>query len=96
MWEYFIDNKGEISIVSAWRLCIARQANPITQLAFTLCDSHVEYYLSRGMHIDDFALTFPSFSAMEWIRVQRYRPRSRHIWAKAMREKYGANERAQN
>ena len=73
-------------------------ANPITQLAFTLSNAftYVEYYLSRGMRIDDFApnLSFFFSSGMEpeynvLIRV------ARRIWAIAMKYKYGANEQSQ-
>ncbi|MCB0628147.1 MAG: methylmalonyl-CoA mutase family protein [Saprospiraceae bacterium] len=73
-------------------------ANPITQLAFTLANgfTYVEYYLSRGMHIDDFApnLSFFFSNGMdpEYAVMGRV---ARRIWAKAMREKYGANERSQ-
>jgi methylmalonyl-CoA mutase len=98
--EYFIKNKVQnfysVSI-SGYHIAEAG-ANPISQLAFTLANgfTYVEYYLSRGMHIDDFApnLSFffsngvdPEFSVIG--RVARL------IWAKAMKNKYGANERAQ-
>ncbi|HOI31174.1 MAG: methylmalonyl-CoA mutase family protein [Bacteroidales bacterium] len=98
--EYFINNKVQnfysVSI-SGYHIAEAG-ANPISQLAFTLANgfTYVEYYLSRGMHIDDFApnLSFffsngvdPEFSVIG--RVARL------IWAKAMKNKYGANERAQ-
>ncbi len=73
-------------------------ANPITQLAFTLANgfTYIEYYLARGMNIDDFApsLSFffsngldPEFSVIG--RVARI------IWAKAIKNKYGGNERSQ-
>ncbi len=73
-------------------------ANPISQLAFTLANgfTFVEYYLSRGMHIDDFApnLSFffsngmdPEYSVMGRV--------ARRIWAKAMKYKYKGNERSQ-
>ncbi len=73
-------------------------ANPITQLALTLSNgfTYVEYYLSRGMNIDHFApnLSFffsngmdPEYSVMGRV--------ARRIWAKAMRDKYGAGERSQ-
>ncbi|MGE5665752.1 MAG: fused isobutyryl-CoA mutase/GTPase IcmF, partial [Betaproteobacteria bacterium] len=73
-------------------------ANPISQLAFTLSNgfTFVEAYLARGMHIDDFApnLSFffsngmdPEYSVMGRV--------ARRIWAVAMRDKYGANERSQ-
>ncbi len=73
-------------------------ANPISQLAFTLANgfTFVEYYLSRGMDINKFApnLSFffsngmdPEYSVMGRV--------ARRIWAKAMKNKYGANERSQ-
>jgi methylmalonyl-CoA mutase len=73
-------------------------ANPISQLAFTLANgfTFVEYYLSRGMDVDSFApnLSFffsngmdPEYSVMGRV--------ARRIWAKAMKNKYGANERSQ-
>jgi methylmalonyl-CoA mutase len=98
--QYFIDNKVRnfysVSI-SGYHIAEAG-ANPISQLAFTLSNgfTYVEYYLSRGMHIDDFApnLSFffsngidPEFSVIG--RVARL------IWAKAMKLKYGGNERSQ-
>ena len=73
-------------------------ANPITQLAFTLANgfTFVEYYLSRGMNIDDFAPNLSFFFSNgvdpEYAVIGRV---ARRIWAKAMREKYGANERSQ-
>ncbi len=73
-------------------------ANPITQLAFTLANgfTYVEAYLARGMNIDDFApnLSFFFSNGMdpEYSVLGRV---ARRIWAVAMREKYGANERAQ-
>jgi methylmalonyl-CoA mutase len=73
-------------------------ANPISQLAFTLSNgfTFVEYYLSRGMHIDDFApnLSFFFSNGMdpEYTVMGRV---ARRIWAKAMRNRYSANERAQ-
>jgi methylmalonyl-CoA mutase len=73
-------------------------ANPISQLAFTLSNgfSYVETYLARGMHIDDFApnLSFFFSNGMdpEYSVIGRV---ARRIWAVAMREKYGANERSQ-
>ncbi len=73
-------------------------ANPITQLAFTLANgfTYVEYYLSRGMAIDDFAPNLSFFFSNgldpEYAVIGRV---ARRIWAKAMREKYGANERSQ-
>jgi methylmalonyl-CoA mutase len=73
-------------------------ANPISQLAFTLANgfTFVEAYLARGMHIDDFApnLSFFFSNGMdpEYTVIGRV---ARRIWAVAMREKYGANERSQ-
>ncbi len=73
-------------------------ANPISQLAFTLANgfTFVEYYLSRGMHIDDFApnLSFFFSNGMdpEYAVLGRV---ARRIWAKAMKYKYRANERSQ-
>jgi methylmalonyl-CoA mutase len=73
-------------------------ANPISQLAFTLANgfTYVEAYLARGMHIDDFApnLSFFFSSGMdpEYTVLGRV---ARRIWAVAMRERYGANERSQ-
>jgi methylmalonyl-CoA mutase len=73
-------------------------ANPISQLAFTLSNGFtlVEAYLARGMHIDDFApnLSFFFSNGMdpEYTVLGRV---ARRIWAVAMREKYGANERSQ-
>ncbi|WP_280360974.1 fused isobutyryl-CoA mutase/GTPase IcmF [Nocardia wallacei] len=73
-------------------------ANPISQLAFTLSNgfTYVEAYLARGMHIDDFApnLSFFFSNGMdpEYSVIGRV---ARRIWAVAMRDKYGANERSQ-
>lgn len=73
-------------------------ANPISQLAFTLANgfTYVEYYLSRGMKIDDFAPNFSFFFSNgidpEYAVMGRV---ARLIWAKAMKLKYGANERSQ-
>jgi methylmalonyl-CoA mutase len=73
-------------------------ANPITQLAFTLANgfTYVEYYLSRGMHVDDFAPNLSFFFSNgldpEYSVIGRV---ARRIWAKAMKHKYGANERSQ-
>ncbi len=98
--SYFIDNKVRnfysVSI-SGYHIAEAG-ANPITQLAFTLSNgfTYVEYYLSRGMDIDDFApnLSFFFSNGMdpEYSVIGRV---ARRIWAKAMREKYKANERSQ-
>jgi len=73
-------------------------ANPISQLAFTLSNgfTFVEAYLARGMHVDDFApnLSFFFSNGMdpEYTVLGRV---ARRIWAVAMKEKYGANERSQ-
>jgi methylmalonyl-CoA mutase len=73
-------------------------ANPITQLAFTLANgfTFVEYYLARGMAIDDFAPNLSFFFSNgldpEYAVIGRV---ARRIWARAMRNKYGANERSQ-
>ncbi len=73
-------------------------ANPITQLAFTLANgfTYVEYYLSRGMHIDDFAPNLSFFFSNgvdpEYAVIGRV---ARRIWAKAIKHKYGGNERSQ-
>ena len=73
-------------------------ANPISQLAFTLSNgfTFVEAYLARGMHIDDFApnLSFFFSNGMdpEYTVLGRV---ARRLWAVAMRERYGANERSQ-
>src|SRR6188768_683300 len=98
--EYFIRQKVRnfysVSI-SGYHIAEAG-ANPITQLAFTLSNgfTYVEYYLGRGMHIDDFApnLSFFFSNGMdpEYSVIGRV---ARRIWAKAMRYKYKANERSQ-
>ena len=73
-------------------------ANPITQLAFTLANgfTFVEYYLSRGMDIDDFAPNLSFFFSNgldpEYSVIGRV---ARRIWSVAMKEKYGANDRSQ-
>jgi methylmalonyl-CoA mutase len=98
--EYFIQNKVRnfysVSI-SGYHIAEAG-ANPITQLAFTLANgfTYVEYYLSRGMTIDDFApnLSFFFSNGMdaEYSVIGRV---ARRIWAKAMKYKYKANKRSQ-
>jgi isobutyryl-CoA mutase len=98
--EYFIQNKIQnfysVSI-SGYHIAEAG-ANPITQLAFTLANgfTYLEYYLSRGMHIDDFApnLSFFFSNGMdaEYSVIGRV---ARRIWAKAMKYKYKANKRSQ-
>lgn len=98
--QYFIDNKVRnfysVSI-SGYHIAEAG-ANPITQLALTVSNgfTFVEYYLSRGMHIDDFApnLSFFFSNGMdpEYSVLGRV---ARRIWSKAMKYKYGGNERSQ-
>jgi len=98
--QYFIDQKVRnfysVSI-SGYHIAEAG-ANPITQLAFTLSNgfTYVEYYLARGMHIDDFAPNLSFFFSNgidpEYAVIGRV---ARRIWAKAMKLKYGGNERSQ-
>ncbi len=98
--QYFVNQKVRnfysVSI-SGYHIAEAG-ANPISQLAFTLSNGFtiVEYYLARGMNIDDFApnLSFFFSNGMdpEYTVIGRV---ARRIWARAMRERYGANERSQ-
>jgi methylmalonyl-CoA mutase len=98
--EYFVHHRVRnfysVSI-SGYHIAEAG-ANPISQLAFTLSNgfTFVEAYLARGMHIDDFApnLSFFFSNGMdpEYTVLGRV---ARRIWAVAMKEKYGANERSQ-
>jgi len=98
--EYFIDRKVRnfysVSI-SGYHIAEAG-ANPITQLAFTLANgfTYVEYYLSRGMDINDFGPNLSFFFSNgidpEYAVIGRV---ARRIWAKALSKKYGANARAQ-
>ena len=98
--QYFIDkdvrNFYSVSI-SGYHIAEAG-ANPITQLAFTLANgfTYVEYYLSRGMDINDFAPNLSFFFSNgidpEYAVIGRV---ARRIWAKAMKAKYGANARSQ-
>jgi len=98
--QYFIDkqirNFYSVSI-SGYHIAEAG-ANPVTQLAFTLSNgfTFVEYYLSRGMNIDDFAPNLSFFFSNgidpEYSVIGRV---ARRVWAKAMRLKYGGNERSQ-
>ena len=98
--QYFIDkqvrNFYSVSI-SGYHIAEAG-ANPISQLAFTLANgfTFVEYYLSRGMHIDDFAPNLSFFFSNgvdpEYAVIGRV---ARRIWAKAMKYKYGGNDRSQ-
>lgn len=98
--EYFItQNVRNFYSVSISGYHIAEAgANPITQLAFTLSNgfTYVEYYLSRGMNINDFGPNLSFFFSNgvdpEYSVIGRV---ARKIWAKAMKNKYGANERAQ-
>ncbi|MBO9130106.1 fused isobutyryl-CoA mutase/GTPase IcmF [Bacillus sp. 165] len=97
---YFIDNKvrNYYSVsISGYHIAEAG-ANPISQLAFTLANgfTYVEYYLSRGMKIDDFAPNLSFFFSngldAEYTVIGRV---ARRIWSIIMKEKYGANERSQ-
>jgi len=98
--EYFITKKVQnfysVSI-SGYHIAEAG-ANPISQLAFTLSNgfTYVEYYLSRGMKINDFGPNLSFFFSNgidpEYAVIGRV---ARKIWAKAMKNKYGADERAQ-
>jgi methylmalonyl-CoA mutase len=100
MQQYFIEQKvrNYYSVsISGYHIAEAG-ANPISQLAFTLSNgfTYVEYYLSRGMHIDDFAANLSYFFSNgldpEYTVIGRV---ARRIWAVVMREKYGANDRSQ-
>ncbi len=98
--QYFIDNDVtnfySVSI-SGYHMAEAG-ANPITQLAFTLANgfTFVEYFLARGMDVDDFAPNLSFFFSngldAEYAVIGRV---ARRIWAKAMRDVYGADERSQ-
>jgi methylmalonyl-CoA mutase len=98
--EYFIENnvRNFYSVsISGYHIAEAG-ANPITQLAFTLANgfTYVEYYLSRGMDIDKFGPNLSFFFSNgidpEYAVIGRV---ARRIWAKALKNKYGANPRAQ-
>ena len=98
--QYFINNgvRNFYSVsISGYHIAEAG-ANPISQLAFTLSNgfTFVEYYLSRGMHIDDFAPNLSFFFSNgidpEYSVIGRV---ARRVWAKAMKLKYGGNERSQ-
>jgi methylmalonyl-CoA mutase len=98
--QYFIKNnvRNFYSVsISGYHIAEAG-ANPISQLAFTLSNgfTFVEYYLSRGMDINDFAPNLSFFFSNgidpEYSVIGRV---ARRIWAKAMKNKYGANERSQ-
>ncbi len=98
--QYFIENKirnfYSVSI-SGYHIAEAG-ANPVTQLALTLANgfTFVEYYLSRGMNINDFAPNLSFFFSNgidpEYAVIGRV---ARRIWAKAMKFKYGGDERSQ-
>ena len=98
--QYFINQKVRnfysVSI-SGYHIAEAG-ANPITQLAFTLSNgfTYVEYYLSRGMHIDDFAPNLSFFFSNgidpEYSVIGRV---ARRLWAKAVKNKYKGNDRSQ-
>lgn len=98
--QYFIDHKvrNYYSVsISGYHIAEAG-ANPISQLAFTLANGFtlVEYYLSRGMKVDDFVPNFSFFFSNgmdpEYSVIGRV---ARRIWARAMRERYGASPRSQ-
>ena len=98
--EFFVHNeiRNFYSVsISGYHIAEAG-ANPISQLAFTLANgfTYVEAYLARGMHIDDFApnLSFFFSNGMdpEYSVIGRV---ARRIWAVAMKNRYGANERSQ-
>ncbi|UOG59621.1 methylmalonyl-CoA mutase family protein [Leptospira noguchii] len=97
--EFFIKNqvRNFYSVsISGYHIAEAG-ANPITQVAFTLTNglTYVEYFLSRGMKIDDFAPNLSFFFSNgidpEYAVIGRV---ARRIWAKAMKYKYGANDRS--
>ena len=100
MQQYFIDhqvrNFYSVSI-SGYHIAEAG-ANPISQLAFTLSNgfTFIEYYLARGMSIDDFAPNLSFFFSNgvdpEYAVIGRV---ARRIWSKALKYKYGANSRSQ-
>ena len=98
--QYFVDHdvKNYYSVsISGYHIAEAG-ANPITQLAFTLANgfTYVEYYLSRGMPIDQFARNLSFFFSNgldpEYSVIGRV---ARRIWSVVMRDRYGANERSQ-
>ncbi|HEC43683.1 MAG TPA: methylmalonyl-CoA mutase [Bacteroides sp.] len=98
--QYFIDNlvSNFYSVsISGYHIAEAG-ANPISQLAFTLANgfTYVEYYLSRGMDIDEFAPSLSFFFSNgldpEYTVIGRV---ARRIWSRAMKYKYGANQRSQ-
>lgn len=98
--EYFIKNdvRNYYSVsISGYHIAEAG-ANPVTQLAFTLANgfTYVEYYIARGMNVDDFAKNLSFFFSngmdIEYAVIGRV---ARRIWAIAMRDKYGAKPRSQ-
>jgi methylmalonyl-CoA mutase len=98
--QYFVENevRNFYSVsISGYHIAEAG-ANPITQLAFTLANgfTYVEYYLARGMPIDSFAPNLSFFFSNgvdpEYSVIGRV---ARRIWAKAVRQKYGGNDRSQ-
>ncbi|MCC6785454.1 MAG: cobalamin-dependent protein [Planctomycetes bacterium] len=98
--QYFVANdvRNFYSVsISGYHIAEAG-ANPVTQLAFTLANgfTYVEYYLARGMAIDDFAPNLSFFFSNglepEYSVIGRV---ARRIWAKAMKFRYGGNERSQ-
>ena len=98
--QYFVDNdvRNFYSVsISGYHMAEAG-ANPITQLAFTLANgfTYVENYLARGMDIDSFAPNLSFFFSngidAEYAVIGRV---ARRIWAKAIKHKYGGNERSQ-
>ena len=98
--EYFCKNKikNYYSVsISGYHIAEAG-ANPITQVAFTLANgfTYVEYYLSRGMNIDDFSQNLSFFFSNgldpEYSVIGRV---ARKIWAITLRDKYGASEKSQ-
>ncbi|MDB5029705.1 methylmalonyl-CoA mutase family protein [Mucilaginibacter sp.] len=100
MQQYFInENVWYFYSVSISGYHIAEAgANPVTQLAFTLSNgfTYLEYYLSRGMHIDDFAPNLSFFFSNgidpEYSVIGRV---ARRVWAKAIKNKYKGNDRSQ-
>ncbi len=98
--QFFIDNnvRNYYSVsISGYHIAEAG-ANPISQLAFTLANgfTYLEYYLSRGMHIDDFAPNFSFFFSNgmdpEYSVIGRV---ARRIWSIAIKNKYKGNKRSQ-
>ena len=98
--QWFVENevRNYYSVsISGYHIAEAG-ANPISQLAFTLANgfTYVEYYLARGMKVDDFAPNLSFFFSNgldpEYTVIGRV---ARRIWATSMRDRYGANERSQ-